>query len=267
MSKSVGISFVLIEYKCIAEIRACVASIRTACLNIEHEIVVSSNSVYPEEKQGELEEQFPEVRWQFNHTNLGFAGGMNAGIERTSYDVVVITNPDVMIAENGIRQAYDYILSHERVGLLGPKIVDAQGSVQDSCRKFMGPFELLSRVWQRIFRKRDVLIDSRFDYSQIQPVDWVIGAFMMIKRGALDDVGLLDADYFLYVEDMDWCKRFWDHGWEVTYFPPLEVTYKGDRKSISALISGNLFNRYSILHMRSYFRFLAKNKFHVSRNR
>lgn len=265
MSKFSAISFVLIEYNCIEQIRACVPSIRTACLDIEHEIVVSSNSVYSKEKQGELEEQFPELRWQFNSTNLGFAGGMNAGIERTNYGVIVIMNPDVLIAENGIRQACAYIASHEKVGLLGPKIIDPQGSVQDSCRRFMGPFELLSRVWQRLFRKRDVLIDSGFDYSQTQPVDWVIGAFMMVKSDALDDVGLLDEKYFLYVEDMDWCTRFWDRGWQVVYFPALEVIYSGDRKSTSPLIAGSLFNKYSIYHMRSYFRFLVKNRFAISR--
>jgi len=265
VNKTCNISFVLIEYNCIEEIRACVASIHKACLNIEHEIVVSSNSVYPEKKQSELKRQFPEVQWQFNHANLGFAGGMNAGIERTRHGVVVITNPDVRIAENGIMQACDYFLSHEDVGLLGPKIIDAQGFVQDSCRRFMGPLELLSRTRQRIFRKRGVLIDTDFDYSQIQSVDWVIGAFMMIKREALDEVGILDAKYFLYVEDMDLCKRFWDHGWAVTYFPLLEVTYKGDRKSTSALVSGRLLNKYGVHHIRSYFRFLLKNKFRVSR--
>jgi len=260
-----NLSFVVIEYNCLESIHACVTNIMNACADIAVEVVVSSNSAYSLEKRRYLEKSQPNVKWVFNGTNKGFAGGMNAGILRTTGEIITLMNPDVTIANGDLRRALDYLISNQSVGLMGPRIVDKQNNVQDSCRRFMSPRELLSRLCARAFQNRRVLLDHERDYFTVQSVDWVIGAFMMVRRDALARVGLLDRGYFLYVEDMDWCKRFWDNGFEVVYYPRLEVVYAGDRKSTSALISKTLPNRYCYYHLKSYLRFLRKNSFHVSR--
>jgi len=209
----------------------------------------------------------PDVRWVFNRRNKGFAAGMNSGLLTSRGRVIALINPDVRLSKGNMRKAFDYLISHEDVGLIGPRVVDGKGGVQDSCRTFMGPSQLLARVSRRISHGTDVLLDPTFDYTSTQPVDWVIGAFMMAKREALAKVGLLDENYFLYVEDMDWCKRFWDAGFQIVYFPEIEIVYKGNRKSTSSLASRTMPNIYSFYHVNSYLRFLFKNRFRVSRYR
>jgi len=188
---------------------------------------------------------------------------MNSGILMSSGKVIVLINPDVLISSGNIRKAFDYLISREDVGIIGPRIVDLNGNVQDSCRKFMGLREFINRMFQRVFQRKNILLYDKFDYTLIQPVDWIIGAFMMAKREALSKVGLLDENYFLYVEDMDWCRRFWDSGFKVVYFPEIEVIYTGDRKSTSIIISNRVLNKYVFYHVKSYLRFLWKNGFHI----
>lgn len=255
------LSFVIIEYHCIENVTTCVESIRRACDGIEYEIIVSSNSCYDKQKQEFLTKEMPGIRWVFNEYNKGFAGGMNKGILASAGEVIAITNPDVTLSKGSMRNILDYFAAHKNIGMAGPRIVDENENLQDSCRRFMKPAELFFRVYKRLFTGKDVLLDHRFDYRSIQPVDWVIGAFMIVRREALTKVGLLDENYFLYVEDMDWCKRFWDCGFEIVYFPQIEIVYKGDRKSLSSLISNKLPNKYSYYHIKSYLRFLWKNKF------
>jgi GT2 family glycosyltransferase len=262
---SIDLSFVIIEYHCLDCVIACLKSIRNACAEISYEVIVSSNSMYNQREQEILAKKIPQVKWVFNNNNKGFAGGMNGGILMSSGKVIVLTNPDVNLSKCDIRKAYDYLMLNKNIGLIGPKILDNQGNIQDSCRKFMDLKEFFRRVYKRVSFGQDVLLNSMFDYTATQPVDWVIGAFMMVKREALAKVGLLDHNYFLYVEDMDWCNRFWKSGFQTVYFPQIEVNYKGDRKSTSALLKKKMFNKYGYYHLKSYLRFLVKNRFRVSR--
>lgn len=261
-----NISFVIIEYHSVPDIDTCAAAISRACKNLSFEIIVSSNSTYPVSEQKRLKEQFSDLTWVFNPSNGGFAHGMNSGLTSSCGNVVVILNPDVRIKSGDLAKAYEYLLSQKDVGVIGPRIVDGIGNLQDTCRAFMSPLTLFNRILARIFTGQDVLINSEFDYTRIQSVDWVIGAFMMVSRDALKSVGGLDEGYFLYVEDMDWCKRFWDNGYQVVYYPLLEVEYKGDRKSTSALFSKKMVNKYGFYHLKSYMRFLKKHGLNPSRS-
>ncbi len=255
------ISFVIIEYHCLEDLKKCINSILGKCKDISCQIVISSNSLYSMGKREEILGDIRGVKWIFNEENLGFSRSINVGLSNTSGKSVVVMNPDVKILNGGILSAYKYLMTQPDVGVIGPKIVDKDGNIQDSCRKFMKPSDLFARLLKRLFLKKDVLISSQFNYSKIQSVDWVIGAFMMAKREAIEKVGLLDERFFLYVEDMDWCKRFWDSGLKVVYYPGLVVEYKGDRKSISSLMSWSFINKYFIYHISSYTKYLIKHKF------
>ena len=255
------ISFVIIEYHSLPDVAECAEAIAECCRELDFEIIVSSNSTYPASEQQRLQIEMTQITWVFNRRNGGFAQGMNAGLERSTGKIVVITNPDVRIKAGSVREAITFIAASDRIGVLGPRIVDGFGNLQDSCRPFITPVRLAGRLLNRFIKSRDVLLENKFDYSRVQRVDWVIGAFMMIQREALTTVGGLDQGYFLYVEDMDWCKRFWDRGFEVVYYPSLTVEYKGDRKSTTVLTSKNMINKYSWFHLKSYCRFLKKHGF------
>jgi N-acetylglucosaminyl-diphospho-decaprenol L-rhamnosyltransferase len=255
-----NLSFIIIEYHCLEEINECLSSIRNHVGNLSFETIVSSNSEYPIKTQDQIKKDFPETRWLFNEKNGGFAYAMNRGSEKANGDVVVLVNPDARLLGD-IEPACRFLLARPEVAVLGPRILDREGEIQDSARHFMTPWGLAKRSLARLLQKREILLEKNFDYCLAQPVDWVIGAFMMIKKSSLGIVGMLDEKYFLYVEDMDWCKRFWDNGFKVYYFPDLAVEYAGSRKSISFLFGNKNPNRYAFFHLRSYVRFVCKHHY------
>jgi GT2 family glycosyltransferase len=252
------LSIVIVEYNSLHDLGRCLDSIKRNIQKISYETIVVSNSCYGKSRQEELRRKRPDAVWIFSEKNAGFAGGMNEGIRNSRGNCVCLMNTDVRLLGD-VSNAYSYLMKNHNAGMIGPKIIDRGGNLQDSCRKFMTPKELFTRTAKRVFLGKDVLLDADFDYGKIQPVDWVIGAFLMAKREAIERTGLLDEKYFLYVEDMDWCRKFWDCGFRVIYYPELAVEYKGDRKSISPLISQGLINKYSLYHLKSYLRFIRKH--------
>lgn len=257
---TIQVSFIIIEFNCPELVQDCVGAIRKQCPNLVHEIIVSSNSKYEEAQRIKIMRGFPGVKWLFNEKNGGFAYAMNRGLEISSGEAAILLNPDAKFM-NPVLPAFEYLRDRKEIAVLGPKIVDKHGNIQDSCRKFMTPLDLFSRLLKRFILRKDVLLAARFDYDRNQLIDWVIGACMMLRKAALVEVGLLDEKYFFYVEDMDICRRIWAAGWQVRYFPEWQVEYKGSRKSTVIFIRENLFNSMSLIHLRSYFRFLFKYKF------
>lgn len=260
------LSFVIIEYNCIEETFRCVKRIREIFNGISYEIIVSSNSCYAADKQDYIRNHEPHIKWIFNRKNRGFSAGMNAGIVNSKGEILVLLNPDVYILKFDYSSIISYIKSNSRLGLLGPKIVDSNGELQDSCRPFLSLTRLAKRQIVRLIYGKENIIEEGFNYDTMQKVDWVIGAFMVLKARVLNVVGLFDERYFLYVEDMDLCKRIWNSGFEVQYFPEIVVSYKGTRSSTKKLIGFRIVNRYLYHHVKSYLIFILKNKFRNVRN-
>lgn len=193
-----GPSFVILEYNCLQEIAPCLADIREHAAETSCEIVVTSNSLYSEEIRNRLIQEYPGVHWLFNERNGGYAYAMNRGIEAAEGDVIVLLNADARV-KDGVGPALGYMNSDPNVGLVGPKIVDGYGNLQDSARPFLTPGTAFRRVMKKVSSGKNVSLEKGFAYDKAQPVDWVIGAFMMVKRNAIEKVGLLDEGYFLYV--------------------------------------------------------------------
>lgn len=256
------LSLVIIEYNSVDEISSAVSAFyEKVGGETDFEIIVSSNSCYPPEKQAELQKRIPQVKWLFNEKNGGFAYGMNQGLKAAKGDFLLISNPDVRL-KTSLRPAIEFMMQHSEAGALGAQIRDPKGVIQDSCRNFMWPWEMIHRQLIRLFTSKDVLLNPKFDYDKVQPVDWVIGAFILTKREVYEKVGGLDEGYFLYVEDMDWNYRIHKAGYQVYYFPEVQIEYKGDRKSTKTLFQDkHLISHYGLEHLKSYCRFLYKSLF------
>ena len=252
------ISCVIVEYRSLERIGSCLDSLLRQTSGLAGEIIVSSNSEYPEEERERLKGEFPAARWLFNDRNGGFAYAANRGIEAATGDVIVLLNPDAR-PRGGLHAAFRFLRDNADAAVLGPKIVNGAGELQDSARAFMTPAMAMRRSLARVFGGSRVLLDRAFDPGRSQPVDWVIGAFMMVNKTALAAVGLLDEGYFMYVEDMDWCRRFRDAGYNVYYFPGLVVEFQGTRRSTAWLCGGKMPGRFACIHARSYLRFLLKH--------
>ena len=125
----------------------------------------------------------------------------------------------------------EFLTTHPEVGAIGPKIVDDENNIQDSCRSYVTLPSYIMRQVKRILFKKDSVLDSKFDYNSVQTVDWIIGAFIMVTREVYEKTGGLCDDYFMYAEDLDWCTRIRKAGYEVVYYPKAQIVYKGTRSA------------------------------------
>lgn len=246
-------SFVIIEYNSINDVLKCIYFIQNLDLDFEYEIIVSSNSRYDDFKKAKLINKYKNIIWSFNKYNNGFAYGMNSGIRITKGKYVILQNPDTKIIKGDLKKVFSFIENNNNVGLIGPKIININNEIQDSCRSFMTPLKLMKRLYYRYIKKTQNILDNKCDYSKIQTVDWVIGGFMIIPKTTIDLIGLLCEDYFMYVEDMDYCLKVSKNNLKVYYYPKIIVQYEGDRKSSRF----NFLNKYTYLHIKNYLKFIT----------
>lgn len=247
------ISIVIIEYNSLDDIQKCIKSIKQRCSDIDFEIIVSSNSCYPFDKQEEILRELTDVRWCFNERNGGFAYGMNQGLKKAIGDYLVIMNPDVII-KGSLSVLTDFLKSHKEVGAIAPLIVGHNGEIQDSCRRFVTPWRFIKRQLRRKLTHEVSVRSEKFDYSKTQTVDCVIGAFIMVTREVYQRVGGLDDKYFMYAEDIDWCTRIWKAGYKVVYCPKVKVEYEGSRNARNNI-------KYAKIFIKSHIKYWKKHGF------
>lgn len=244
------LSFIIIEYNSVDDIRGCVKSIRDKCQNIPYEIIVSSNSCYSLEEQNRLECEIPEVRWSFNRKNGGFAYAMNRGMEVADGDYLAIINPDVRIV-NGLDAMVEFMEANRSVGAIAPQIVNGKGMIQDSARPYVSVPRYVWRCIKRIAGHKSSVLTREMDYSQVQTVDWIIGAFIMVKRETYNKTHGMDESLFMYAEDLDWCTRIRVSGYEVVYYPIAKINYEGSRSARKSL-------KYARIFLRSHYTYWKK---------
>lgn len=249
------LSIVIVEYKDLGILAKVIRSIELANLEIDTETLVVSNSGYPESEQKSILADFKETEFLFNAKNVGFAKAVNQCIKEASGEFIMLLNPDAKLLDKKLISAIQFMKKNCSVGIIGPKIVDRHGSVQDSCRDFMVPKNWVSRNTRRFFGISSGSVLEKKDYNLTQRVDWVSGACMLVRQAAVEQVGLMDERYFMYIEDMDWCRQFWAQGWEVWYLPDWVVEHNAGRGSTSHF---SIANRLMWVHLRSFCKYLLK---------
>lgn len=167
-----------------------------------------------------------------NPSNVGFARACNSGIAESAGEFVILINPDTG-AEGGLFQGLNRFLeSRPGVGVVGPKVLDADGAVQLSARReigflsgLLGRTSLLTRLFPESAPVRR-LFPAAGPARQSTEVDWVSGACMVLRRTMLEEVGGLDPRFFMYFEDADLCRRAREAGWSIVYLPEISVTHQ-----------------------------------------
>lgn len=240
----IDVSFVIIEYFSIDEIESFLRNIKKTIDGITYEVIISSNSCYDNSKQDEIKKMYNETNWIFNDKNGGFSFGMNQGLKIAKGRVFVIANPDTKIM-HGFDDMLKFLDKNIEIGAIGPQIVDSRSVIQDSCRSYVSLPSFLNRHIKRITKKSEIIYEKEVDYTKIQTVDWVIGAFIMIRRDVYEKVGGLDERIFMYAEDVDWCYRIKKEGFQIVYFPKTVIEYKGSRSARSN-------NKFRIIFLKSH---------------
>jgi N-acetylglucosaminyl-diphospho-decaprenol L-rhamnosyltransferase len=183
-----------------------------------------------------VRQDFPQVALIANAENRGFTGGSNQGIAAGRGRYVLLLNPDTKVLDDALSRMVAYMDAHPQVGALGPMLLNPDGSVQSSRRRFPTPatafFEstTLQSWFPRHRLLRDYYVLDEPDDAIVE-VDWVTGACLLARRAALDQVGALDDGYFMYSEELDWCRRAKTAGWQVVYYPEARVIHYGGQSS------------------------------------
>jgi len=195
--------------------------------------------------------RYPGVQVIAN-ANRGFAAGNNVGIGRSRGRYVMLLNPDTEVVGDALRTLLEYMDSHADVGVVGPRLLYADGRLQSSRRRFPTPltgfFE--STLLQQWFPRNPWL--ARY-YALDRPddaesdVDWVVGAAMLVRREAIEQAGPLDEGYFMYSEEMEWCRRIKTHGWRVVYLPTATVVHHEGRSSEQVAAARHIYFQTSKL--------------------
>lgn len=178
-----------------------------------------------------LRERFPQVRWIVSDRNLGFAGGCNLAMSQASGEYVVLLNPDLVFDSSALYDIETAMEGSPRVGIGGVSLKNLDGTQQACVWHFPRALDqwLLLAKLPHLFPSLPPVAHWRwddFDYTTTQDVDQVMGAFFCIRRDLLEQIGFLDDGFFMWYEEVDYCKRTVDAGWKVRYFSDIAVRHK-----------------------------------------
>ena len=171
---------------------------------------------------------FPEVRLIETGRNAGFAAANNLAIARAAGEFVLLLNSDAFVRPGSISALLGYLQTHPSAAAVGPRLLNADGSLQLSCYKFPGPARAFCEhtLLTAAFPNHWLIGDyRRWPHDAERDVDFVIGACMLVRRSAIQQVGMLDEQFFMYFEETDWCKRFHAAGLSVGFTPGAVVTH------------------------------------------
>jgi GT2 family glycosyltransferase len=224
------IDLVIVNYKSTDFLHTCLSSVYDNLNGTKVNVHVFDNG--SNDHVDLIEKTFPKTSLIRHHRNLGFSGGVNRILNKTSSPYIVLLNPDTIVLDDFFKSVIAFMEKNSDVGILGPKVIGTDHCVQGSARAFptfrsafFGRKSLLTRIFPNNRFTCANILSNLSDGKSPMEVDWVSGACMVVKRKALEDVGLLDERFFLYWEDVDWCKRMWDKGWKVTYYPQASIQH------------------------------------------
>jgi GT2 family glycosyltransferase len=235
------LSIIIVNYNTCDLLRNCLASIYKSQGNITFKVIVVDNASSDHSVQM-VAAEFPQTELVVSQVNGGFAYANNLGLRRVGFDdtgspqphaprYVLLLNPDTVLPPTALSDMIDFMDARPNVGAVGPKLVRLDGSLDLACRRSFPTPEVsfyrmvgLSKFFprSRLFGRYNMTFA---DPDELLEVDAIVGAFMMIRREAIAQVGLLDETYFMYGEDLDWAYRIKAKDWTIYYNPAVTVTH------------------------------------------
>jgi GT2 family glycosyltransferase len=222
------VSIVIVNWKTPELLAKCLRSIEKDAGFSQFEIHVVDNASC-DQSLSILAKDFPYVKARANQDNIGFSKACNQVIPETKGESILLLNPDTVIDDNAISKLWQFMESNPQVGAVGPKVLNDDGTLQLACRRSFPTVSaaLFRLTYLSIIFPRHKLF-SKYNMTYADPsacieVDALSGACMMVRRQAIDQIGLLDEDIFMFGEDIDWCWRIKEASWQVYYLPQAVV--------------------------------------------
>ena len=257
-----SVSVLIVNYHAYQELSTCIESLLASGDDDLEIIVVDHDS--QSRSQEDLARRFPSVQWFPTTANPGFAAGINYAAQRARGRYLLLLNPDCVVEPTLCSHLSTWLDEHPTVAVAGALIRDADGTIQASARRFpgvttgfAGRTSLLTRLLPgNVFTRMNLLTGTHV----IDPieVDWVSGACMMVRRTAFENVGGMDASFFLYWEDADLCARLSSRGWRTIYNPSVSVTHLCGRSSRGSTASIRAFHRSALRYFMKHGGWMAR---------
>ncbi len=253
----VDLAVVVVNHNAGSFLRRCMESVHLAAGDIRLETILVDNA----SRDGSVEdavEGYPDVRVIRNRDNRGFAAAANQGIAATRAPFVLLLNPDAQVVGGTLAALVKVVRDRPRAGVIGALVRNPDGSIQPSARRVPRLGEALGHAFLGPVARGNRFTRSYtmagWDRASEREVEWVAGSAMLLRRAALDEVGMFDEGFFMYVEDVDLCTRLRQAGWEVRFSPELEVIHQ-----IGVSTRGQT-GRMAFEHSRSIYRYYSKHR-------
>ena len=199
-----------------------------------------------------LADKFPQTRVIANQHNLGFTQGNNQGLAATDGEFILLLNPDTEVLGDALPRLVAYLDAQPHAGMVGPQLLNADRSVQSSRRRFPTlPVLFGESTWLEGWLPRRVLQQyyvQEQPAGAIQAVDWITGAAMLTRREIYEELGGLDEGFFMYSEELDWCRRIQEAGWEIHYYPDAQIVHYEGKSSEQVVAARHIHFQTSRVH-------------------
>lgn len=252
------LSIIIVSWNAKEFLRACLLSVYKTTPGIKHEVFVIDNA----STDGSVEmvkKEFPQVNLTCTTKNLGFAKANNIGIRKSNSRYICLINSDVKVLDACVMLLINYMDQHPKIGVIGPRTFNPDMSPQQSCAEFPTFWNSATFAFglSKLFPTSKYVghtYSKYWPFDTLRKVDMIRGSFMMVRKKAIDQVGLLDEEFFMYMEDFDWCNRFWKAGWDVIHYPDAHVIHYQGASSDNDPIK-NSIERYrsKLIYWRKYY--------------
>lgn len=225
------LSVIIVSWNTRDLLKQCLSSIYASDSGIGFEVWVVDNTS-DDGSVAMLRSDYPEVNVIENDENVGFATANNQAIRASSGRFVLLLNPDTEVKTHAFDEMVRFMTYHDRVGAVGSRVQNPDGSLQLSCY----PTPTLARETWRLFHLDRLKPYGSYDMCQWdtdtpREVETLMGSCLMLRRAALDQIGLLDEDYFMYTEEIDLCYRLGQAGWQLYWVPQAEIIHYGGQST------------------------------------
>jgi hypothetical protein len=232
MTTMLDVSVILVSWNTRDLVMACLRSLPAACAGLSWEAIVVDNAS-SDDTVASIHRDLPDVRVIANPSNVGFAAANNIGIRASAARYVLCLNSDTVAHAESIAHMVQFADARPRAGVVGPRLLNADGSFQSSCSDLpTAGIEILSvtSVGERLLRAGYPGFAEAECQQPFKP-GYVSGACLLVRREAADQVGLMTEDYFMYGEEVDWCWRMWRQNWETWHDPDARIVHYGGQST------------------------------------
>ncbi|MBM5789590.1 glycosyltransferase family 2 protein [Candidatus Parcubacteria bacterium] len=259
------VSVLIVHYNTPGLLRQTLKGLFGSTQHVEYEVIVVDNNPHVRVRDW-VQKEFPQVKLVMSDQNLGFGSGMNLAMRHADARYFFVFNPDIATFHHALDRLVEFMDAHTDIGMVGPKLLNPDRSLQHSCYRFMKPSVIayrripvlrslpLARREVDAYQMKDWAHDTVFD------VDYLLGAAMFARREAVEQVGGFDPEFFVYFEDQDWCRRFWLAGWRVVYHADIFFVHYHRRETAEGSFWQQLTNPLTRIQMKSAIYYYRKYK-------